>query len=586
LLQDLLEHIERGAIQLPDFQRGWVWDDIHIRALIASVSMSYPIGAIMFLETGGDGVRFKPRLIEGVILDNPPDPDKLILDGQQRLTSLYLSLSSGRPVPTRTEKGQDIERLYYLDMITCLDPEADRIDAVASLPPDKVVRSDFGRKVELDVSTPEGEYQHRWLPLACIYDSSAFSEWKMGFQEHFNYDPDKLRFLNRFEQEIWLRFQQYKVPVIELLRGTPKEAVCQVFEIVNTGGVTLTVFELVTATFAADDFSLRDDWEKRNERLHSNDVLTAVDATAFLTSVTLLASYERSLTMGSAVSCKRKDVLKLTLEEYQRYANTVERGFRAAARLLTREKIYSARELPYSTQLIPLAAICAVLEGRFEEEPIKRKLARWYWCGVFGELYGGANETRFALDLPDVVRWLDGGEEPRTVRDANFSPNRLLGLQSRLSAAYKGLMALLMQRGSRDFLGGDPIELTSYFELNIDVHHIFPKAYCDDQSIPRQLWNSVINKAPLSSRTNRIIGGRAPSLYLSSLERNHGVDAVTLEEILATHLICARFLREDDFYGFLRDRASSLLDLIESAMGKAIPGRDAEEVINAFGTPL
>ena len=298
LLHEVLEQIHRGAIQLPDFQRGWVWDDDHIRALIASVSLSYPIGAVMLLETGSDTVRFKPRLVEGAALHDPPHPDRLILDGQQRLTSLYLALQSGKPIPTRTEKGQEIERVYYLDMTHCLDPEADRLDAIVSLPPDRIVRSDFARKVDLDVSTRGREYEHRLFPLALIFDPAGFDEWKEGYQEYFDYARDDIRFLNQFSREIWQRFQQYKVPVIELLRDTEKEAVCQVFEKVNTGGVTLSVFELVTATFAADDFLLRQEGSEREERLYTYDVLQSIDATAFLTAVTFLTSYRRYFTAG------------------------------------------------------------------------------------------------------------------------------------------------------------------------------------------------------------------------------------------------------------------------------------------------
>src|SRR5271157_4891544 len=120
-LPDLLREIQSADIQLPDFQRGWVWDDEHIRSLIASVSLSYPIGAVMLLQTGGDGVQFQPRPVEGVAIDPSKKPDFLILDGQQRMTSLYLAFLSGRPVPTRTEKGQAIQRIYYLDIAKCLD---------------------------------------------------------------------------------------------------------------------------------------------------------------------------------------------------------------------------------------------------------------------------------------------------------------------------------------------------------------------------------------------------------------------------------------------------------------------------------
>src|SRR5262245_1934954 len=141
MLHELLDDIHKGVVQLPDFQRGWVWHDNHIRSLIASLSLSYPIGAVMMMETGGDGVRFKPRLIEGVKLNERAEPELLILDGQQRLTSLYMALKSGRPVPTRTEKDEPIERIYYLDIIKCIDPDADREEAVVSIGPDRMVKS-------------------------------------------------------------------------------------------------------------------------------------------------------------------------------------------------------------------------------------------------------------------------------------------------------------------------------------------------------------------------------------------------------------------------------------------------------------
>ena len=150
LLSELLSEIDKGMIQLPDFQRGWVWDDLHIRSLLASVSLAYPIGAVMLLETGGDGVRFQARLVEGVPVERIKDPEKLILDGQQRLTSLYLALLSNRPVKTRNEKKDELTRWYYFDIGKCLDPDADRHEAITGVPEDKVVRSDFARKVDLD----------------------------------------------------------------------------------------------------------------------------------------------------------------------------------------------------------------------------------------------------------------------------------------------------------------------------------------------------------------------------------------------------------------------------------------------------
>lgn len=91
-LNDILKDVNSGKIQLPDFQRGWVWDDNLIKGIIASVAKSFPIGAIMLLETGNESIRFKTTPVEGVLDLNEVKPEMLILDGQQRLTSLYQAI--------------------------------------------------------------------------------------------------------------------------------------------------------------------------------------------------------------------------------------------------------------------------------------------------------------------------------------------------------------------------------------------------------------------------------------------------------------------------------------------------------------
>ncbi len=74
-LPDIIKAIMLGKVQLPDFQRGWVWDDSHVRSLLVSIARSFPVGAVMLLETGGDG-RFQVRPIENLIFRGPvPDPE-------------------------------------------------------------------------------------------------------------------------------------------------------------------------------------------------------------------------------------------------------------------------------------------------------------------------------------------------------------------------------------------------------------------------------------------------------------------------------------------------------------------------------
>jgi hypothetical protein len=276
-----------------------------------------------------------------------------------------------------------------------------------------------------------------------------------------------------------------------------------------------------------------------------------------------------------AISCKRRDILRLTFDDYRRYADPVTDAFERVARFLHRERIFETKFLPYSAQLVPLAALLTVLgDDGLEKPAIRDKLTRWYWCGVFGELYGSATDTRFARDLPEVLRWTeDDGAVPRTVVDANLAPERLVTLRTRNSAAYKGVYVLLIREGARDFRTGETANDQNYFEDAVDIHHIFPQKWCRDRKpepVPASLCDSIVNKTPLTARTNRIVGGRAPSDYLRSLRDNHGVSEADEAKNLESHLIDPAHLRADDFESFFEFRRRLLLDRIGAVMGKPL----------------
>lgn len=580
-LVDLMRDIHEGRIQLPDFQRGWIWDDNRIRGLIASITRGFPVGAAMFLSYGGDSLHFKYRLFEGISSANSV-PNDLVLDGQQRLTSVYSALYGEGAVRTRTDKGKEIYRYYYISIEQVLDADADRLDAIISVPETKQLTSDFGRKVELDLTTPNKEYAAKMFPLNIILDPAKTFQWEQAYLAHYGHEANISKEYSDFKSRIVMPAFQYKIPVITLEKDTPKEAVCQVFENVNQGGVSLTVFELVTAIFAMEDFDLRQDWEHRVRTYFSGDLLNVVTSTDFLTACTLLAAYQGKGT----VSCKKKDVLNLKLTDYKAYANALCEGFREAADLLAEERIFARREIPYTTQLIPLAVLCTLLleKNQIKSSNVKQRIKQWYWCGVFGELYGSANETRYVNDVVGVMRWLDGGELPKTVQDAYFNAPRLLLLRTRQSAAYKGVMALILKHGSKDFISGQDMDFTQFKAANIDIHHIFPRSYCIKGGLPEEKWDSVINKTPISYITNREIGGAAPSEYLKHIAAK--VDRSSLTAYLASHWISMEDCETDDFDAFMRHRATALLDAVSAAMGKRIVGRDSEEIVQKFGVPI
>lgn len=580
----LMEFVDTGKAQLPDFQRGWAWDDNRIKALIASVASNYPVGAAMFLDYGNNDIRFKYRPIEGASVGNTV-PDELILDGQQRLTSLYASLYCTKPVKTNTDKRDCVYRYYYIDINKAIDKDTELLDCIISIPENRIITSNFGRAVLLDISSPEKEYKRKLFPLNIILDNTKVLLWQNEFYKFYDYDKDVIEQFEVFFSNIVLTIMQYKMPVIHLDKNTPKEAVCQVFENVNTGGVSLTVFELVTAMFAMDDYQLRDDWNRKRNVYFNSDILGVLTATDFLQACTLLSNYKK----GGPVSCKKKDVLSLALNEYKKYADALTDGFKMAEKILQEERIFSARDLPYTTQLIPLAVLCTLLadDNQIKATSVKEKIKKWYWCGVFGELYDGANETRYVNDIIGVMEWVkDDYALPRTLQDAYFNPTRLLSLQTRQSAAYKGVMALIYKNHCKDFISGEDMDFTLYQNEKIDIHHIFPRKYCEKLNYPKDKWNSVLNKTPITESTNRELGGFAPIEYLTKIENKGKISSAALDAYISTHWIDAACLRSGDFDAHIIYRAKALLSAIENATGKIALGKDSKETIDAFGSSL
>lgn len=305
-------------------------------------------------------------------------------------------------------------------------------------------------------------------------------------------------------------------------------------------------------------------------------VLRSLESTDFLQAACLLATRKRRHAWSGegdkapGISCKRKDILRLTLEEYKEWAEPLTDAFIWAGQFLNHQSVFRAEDVPYRSQLVPLAALRVAIGPDTDLQGVYQQLTRWYWCGVLGELYGGAVETRFARDLEQVESWVEGGEEPGTVAGSAFNPGRLLTLKTRNSAAYKGLYALTMGSDVKDWVNHQTINQSSFRDYGIDIHHIFPKAWCRKHGIDPDEQESIVNKTPLSAATNRFISAKAPSTYVAQLAEKAHIDPGTTDALLAEHLVEAAHLRSDDFPAFFEARRLALLALIEGAMGKPV----------------
>jgi hypothetical protein len=218
-LHELLLNCHRGTLQLPDFQRSWVWDEDRIKSLIASVSKAFPVGALMTLETGGE-VDFKPRPVEGApAAAADSKPQSLLLDGQQRMTSLYQVGLRGKVVETITSKKKKVRRWFYIDINKALDATVDRDEAIVAVPEDKKVTKDFGRVIDLDLTTKENEFKSLMYPLSEVFD---WDDWQDGFDNFWSgaEHEDIRKQFRQFKKEVLENFKNYDVPVIALGAGT------------------------------------------------------------------------------------------------------------------------------------------------------------------------------------------------------------------------------------------------------------------------------------------------------------------------------------------------------------------------------
>ena len=590
-LRDLLAEAHAGRLQLPDFQRSYVWGDEDVKALVASILRGFPVGALLTLRAGGP-VNFRPRLLEGVegarqaASEGPAAAaDELLLDGQQRITSLYGALRAPQAMLVRKPRSErkTLRRFYYLDIARALDAGEELEEAIIGLPESRT-RQDGG--LTIDLSDRAREIAAGCFPLNIAFDQGEAMKWLWDYQAYWQgQGTPRTDQANDFMGRILQPLQSYQMPVIRLGRETSREAVCLIFEKVNVGGKKLDAFELVTAIFAgaAQPLNLREDWAARLERIRKGpkgqgmgmpvfDNLRGFD---FLQAVSLAATHAARMAAPAGVqppqiSCRREVLLALRLEDFNAQAPAVEEGFREAGRFLAEQKVLWAADLPYPAQSVALAAFFAIAAKDAQSAAAKEKLQRWFWRSALAEDYGTSPESKLAKDAEEVVRWLRGGDEPERMKLLTFNPDRLESLRMRISAAYRGFAALLLRQGCRDFITGKPADIGTFHNDPMDVHHIFPRAWCEGQGIKPGAYDSIVNKTPLTAGSNRAIGGRAPSDYLARIEAQHGLTPAQMDEILRSHLIEPGFLRADDFQGFIADRRARLADLAAGAMGTAL----------------
>lgn len=544
-LKQLLAEIHGRTTVLPDFQRDFVWEPGATQELIVSIANNYPAGSILRVR---DVKRvFAAREFEGAPSLDGAKHTFLVLDGQQRLTSLYQAFYGVG------------EHRYYLRLRNLMDG-ADFEEAILHVRATRKwvkAREDFALQA-----------RELLLPLSVLKGGAGgFLQWILQVTNPMEAD-ERTRMLDVLTRlnENWIKtIDDYHFPVVTLSDTTEPDALCTIFETLNRTGVKLSVFELLTARFWPQDIILRALWEKA---LADHPVIGDFEVDPYYVLQGI------SLASRKAPSCKRGDVLNLAAADIAEWWDKVVRGLATGLEILRDDcKVMLPKWLPYQTLLPPLAAVLARIGGpkTAKAGAQREKLKRWFWCVVFGQVYENAPNSKSAKDVVEVVAWLEGGEVPESVASFRFDPRMLRDVTPRQRAIYRGAICLILGGSARDFHTQAVITGKLMAEEGIDDHHVFPAAYLEERAVAgARLRDCVLNRTLIDRTTNQMIGARAPSDYLAEIR---GTPGFPLDAVLQSHALPTgtdSSLVRDDFEAFLTWRQERLWKEIQRATGAMV----------------
>lgn len=552
-LLELIKKAQTGKIVLPQFQRNFVWARDDINDLLVSILQDHFIGSFLFLNTDKDNIPFKVRSLEGVeITPSHLKPDHMVLDGQQRLTSLNYAFTAPN-IPVRYSK---YPFRFYLDLSKLTEGNIE--NAVWN---DYAYRA--GKRLERIF-----QFENKLIPFTELLQ---FDQWKNAYEKWLAEKDRNAYFTDYFEKdkEQWdalnLRLRTFDVPVISLPKvesgdGEALAEVCAIFEKMNSTGVKLSVYDLLTARMYIHNIDIHELWQQTvAEYPYINEHSDGVPDTFGVYLLRIMA-----LIRGSEV--RSKNLINLTPHNFtQDWKIAVDYMEKALTRMRSVGEdgfgAFNIKWIPYSTMVSPLAAMLHTIEKKNLDHKAYKIMQSWYWSAVFRERYGGSVETNIYKDFQDFLRALkDDGFEPEAISDARTgiveNPAFTLRDVNRVNSVYRGIMSLVALHGAKDFIADDAIHFH-----DLEDHHIFPKAYLKKHKIKDNLINCILNRTLISDVSNGKISSHAPSKYVPTI-----IPTDRRDEILRSHFIdesAARELVQDNFDAFLDKREKAFLQAVK-----------------------
>lgn len=524
----LIAEIEKGQIKIPQFQRDFVWTLQKSAGLIDSILKGYPIGTFIFWRT-------KERLRSVRTLGNQklPEPDQgeavdFVLDGQQRLTSLYACLKGITIERENGKKSDDFSSVF-------IDLTSDESQQIAVTESDD--RTDKSFISVLDLLTG---------------DFTVLASYPKKYHE-------KLKLYKN-------RIESYQYSIVQV-KDAPIDVATEIFTRINVGGKPLSLFEVMVAkTFDHDkDFDLSVAYERLIDDLRPLDFETISDATVLQT-VSIIITGE----------CKRQTILKLDKHRFiDTWDDTVDAIERAVEYFRSYYRIPVSQLLPYNAFIVPFAYFFY----KHKDKPTGKRqqyLQDFFWrCSLSGR-YSSSVESKLAQDIKRIDLILDE-KLPTYEWSIDTSPKFIAenGWFSAGRSYVKAILCIYAHAQPQSFNDGSLVNISNYWLKQANsknYHHFFPKAYLKKKGEDDFYINHVVNITIVDDFLNkREIGAKPPSKYMAKFRKSN----LELADTMKSHLIANldEFgVWDDNFDVFFNMRA----ELLSKEIGKRIIEQESD----------
>lgn len=564
----IITNVSERRWLLPYFQRYFDWEKKGVKEFLESIFKDYYAGALLLWDIRGREPEFATMPIKGVSTNTTEKIESIILDGQQRITSLYYAIKA----PSFKLKHESKPLYFYINFGKFFTGKNQ--EEIIEFHEEKLDR--------------ETSFKRFLFPF---YELERHTEWTNEFEDYlvtiYKNQQDKIRKLRQaIDKRLNHIVDGFEIPYISLPESMDLTQVTDIFERINTMGKPLSVFDLLIARLSKFGIKLRDLWEDTLSKYPKiKDYYQPKNQTRKIEPISKLPIYiiqSILLYYDENSECKRESQLNVYQNIFEKNSDLkfdevwddtaayIEKGILRLENLRNAGGygVYTPRILPFESVIPILAVLIKVIEMKQNEKAkCYQKLDMWYWSTVFSGAYSQAVDAQLTADYKEMLSWFyDEAKIPETVEKARteLSILDLKKIKQISNAKYKGILAILALEGSRDFDTGQPLENSK----NNDKHHLFPKATFPTKSE----INSILNMSLMSSDTNKkIIKWKKPSVYIKEfVKEKYNNDDQKFLSVLKTHLInkeALEFLLEDDFEGFIGEREDVLIQKISELMG-------------------